>query len=202
MNFVLYTSSTGEIFTWGSCTDSADVEVPVGATLLTVDDPVTPSTHYVSMGALAAYTTEQAAAKAIKKTSYHLWNNGTMAWVDTRTLEEAKAAKNIEINAARWTANRSTFDHGGKTFSCDDLSRSDIEGVTGIVALTGALPAGWPGAWKAVDNTYLTIADVAAWTAFYSAMVAQWTTNFVYSQTLKDELAAATDSSEVEDISW
>jgi hypothetical protein len=118
------------------------------------------------------------------------------------TLDELKAAKNAEINAARAAANTGAFEHGGKTFSCDQLSRSDIDGVNGEVALTGALPQGFPGAWKAVDNTFLPIADVSAWTAFYSAMVAQGTANYIHAQQLKAQLAAATTAEEVAAIAW
>lgn len=117
-------------------------------------------------------------------------------------LSELKSAKNAEINAARAAANTGTFDHAGKTFSCDQLSRGDIDGVNGEVALTGALPQGFPGAWKAVDNTFLPIADVAAWTAFYRAMVAQGAANFIHAQDLKAQLSAATTAEKVAAIVW
>lgn len=107
-------------------------------------------------------------------------------------LDDLKSAKNAQINAARATANTGTFAHGGKTFSCDHLSRSDIDGVNGYAALYGALPPGFPGAWKAVDNTYLPIADLDAWKAFYAAMVSQGAANFAHAQDLKTQLAAAT----------
>ena len=118
------------------------------------------------------------------------------------TLIELKAAKNAEINIARAAANTSTFDHSGKTFSCDQLSRSDIDGVNGYVALYGALPPGFHGAWKAVDNTYLPIADVDAWKVFYTAMVAQGAANFAHAQELKAQLAAATTPEAVAAIVW
>lgn len=118
------------------------------------------------------------------------------------TLDEQKAFKNAEINAARAVANTSTFTHGGKTFSCDQLSRSDIDGVNGYVALYGALPPGFPGAWKAVDNTYLPIADVDAWKVFYTAMVAHGAANFAHAQELKAQLAAATTPEAVAAIVW
>lgn len=118
------------------------------------------------------------------------------------TFDELKAAKNAEINAARAVANTSTFAHGGKAFSCDQLSRSDIDGVNGYVAIYGALPPGFPGAWKAVDNTYLPIADVEAWKVFYTAMVAQGAANFAHAQELKAQLAAATTPEAVAAIVW
>lgn len=118
------------------------------------------------------------------------------------SFDELKAVKNAEINAARAAANTGTFDHVGKTFSCDALSRGDIDGVNGEVALTGALPQGFPGAWKAADNSYLPITDVPAWTAFYRAMVSQGAANFAHAQQLKAQLAAASTPEAVAAIAW
>lgn len=118
------------------------------------------------------------------------------------TLADLKAAKNAEINAARLTANRSTFAHGGKVFACDELSRSDIDGANGMIANLGALPPGWPGGWKAVDNNYLPITTVAEWKAFYGSMFAAGATNFARAQELKTALAAATTPAQVAAIVW
>ena len=117
-------------------------------------------------------------------------------------LEAARIAKNTAINDARLAANFSTFTHAGKVFACDQLSRSDIDGTNGYVALYGVLPAGWPGGWKAVDNTYTAIADVAAWKAFYSSMFAAGNANFAHAQALKAQLASAATLQEVEAIQW
>lgn len=118
------------------------------------------------------------------------------------TLAQLKATKNDEINAARLAANFSHFEHAGKQIACDQLSRSDIDGTNGFVALYGALPPGWPGGWKAIDNTYVAIADVAAWKAFYASMFAAGNANFARAQALKDALAAATTAEEVAAIGW
>ena len=125
-----------------------------------------------------------------------------MQWVDTRTLAEVKVIKNFEINAARLSASRGTFIYAGKPISCDELSRSDIDGVNGYVSLTGALPPDWVGGWKAADNTYVPITSVADWTAFYGAMVARGTEIFAHSQALKAQLEAAETIAEVEAITW
>ena len=117
-------------------------------------------------------------------------------------LDAAKEAKNAEINAARLAANTSTFAHAGKVFACDQLSRSDIDGTNGFVTLYGALPPGWPGGWKAVDNTYLPINDVAAWKDFYTSMFAAGAANFAKAQTLKASLDAATTLAQVRGIVW
>lgn len=118
------------------------------------------------------------------------------------TLEDIKATKNAEINAARLKANRSTFPFGDKLIQCDELSRSDIDAVAMTVARTGALPAEFPGGWKALDNSIVPIPDVATWDAFYGAMVDQGTANFNKAQALKGQLKAAKTPEEVEAITW
>lgn len=117
-------------------------------------------------------------------------------------LADLKAAKNAEINAARLAANFSTFQHAGKAIACDQLSRSDIDGTNGFVALYGALPPGWPGGWKAVDNTYVPIASVADWKAFYASMFAAGNAHFAKAQALKAQLEAATTAEQVAAIVW
>lgn len=122
--------------------------------------------------------------------------------IDERSIDEVRAAKNAEINAARLAANQSTFTFSGKAIACDQLSRSDIDGVNGIVTLTQALPPGFPMAWKAVDNTYVAIPSVSVWRDFYGAMVSQGLANFVRAQALKVAVSQAETAADVEAIKW
>lgn len=117
-------------------------------------------------------------------------------------LAAAKVAKNNQINAWRAAANQTYFVHAGKQIACDALSRSDIDAVAGSVALTGAFPANFPNGWKAMDNTYLSLPDVAAFKDMYASMTLRGTLNFGRSQTLKASLAAATTLAQVEAITW
>jgi hypothetical protein len=117
-------------------------------------------------------------------------------------LQPMRDAKNAEINASRLKANTTTFAYSGKVFACDALSRGDIEGTNGCVLLTGGFPPGWPGAWKAVDNTYLPIATVNDWKAFYLAMCATGAANFAKSQSLKNQLTAAKTPETIGAIAW
>jgi hypothetical protein len=118
------------------------------------------------------------------------------------SVETLKLAKNAEINESRLKANLTTFQHNGKAFACDQLSRGDIDGINGYVGTRGALPPNWIGGWKAVDNSIVAIADVNAWNAFYDSMIAQGQANFAHSQTLKSQLAAATTKAQVNAIAW
>lgn len=117
-------------------------------------------------------------------------------------LDILKSEKNIEINAARATANSTSFTHAGHAFSCDAISRGDIDGINGYIALYGSFPPQFPGVWKAVDNSYFPLADIAAWKDFYAAMVAAGAANFAHAQDLKQALAAATSPAEVGAIAW
>lgn len=130
------------------------------------------------------------------------WNGGSPAWVETATLDELKATKTAEINDSHAQANLGTFDFGGKTFSCNPHSRDQILSENGYVALFGMFDPGWEGAWKAEDNSYLTIATVDVWKSFYSAMVAQGQANFNHAQSLKSTLAGATTPEQVAAIVW
>lgn len=115
---------------------------------------------------------------------------------------EYKAAKNLQINGWRYAANLSYFPHNGKNVACDALSRSDIDAVAASISLNGAFPAGFPGAWKAMDNSYIVLSTVDDFKSMYASMTAQGTTNFAHSQALKATLAAATTQSDVDAIVW
>ena len=126
-----------------------------------------------------------------------------LVWVDPRTFTEIKAAKREQINAWWLTANRKGFTFGGKLIRmADELDQWNINGTNGTVALTGGFPPGWKGFWKASDNTYVAIPDVATWKDFYSAMAAQGAANFGTSQALKAQLDAAQTVAEVEAVVW
>jgi hypothetical protein len=124
-------------------------------------------------------------------------------WVEPAPdLTQEKLDKNLQINEWRGKANQSTFTHLGKTIACDDLSRSDIDAVAGSIALNGTFPAGFPNAWKATDNTYLSLPDIAAFKAMYNSMTLQGTINFGHSQDLKTALASATTLDQINSIVW
>jgi hypothetical protein len=112
-------------------------------------------------------------------------------------IDNAKAKKNAQINASRLIANRGTFEFQGKQIAVDALSRSDIDGVHGFISATKSLPPGWPGGWKAEDNTFVSISTHEAWITFYSAMVASGTANFARSQGLKARVYACTTLEQV-----
>lgn len=135
-------------------------------------------------------------------TSIPKWVDGAIQWVETASLEDLKARKNDEINAARAQANETTFVFQGKHIRCDTVSKFDILSTNGCVALTGQFQPDWSGGWKTEDNAYVAITDIPTWTAFYMAMMNQGQGNFSHAQSLKQRLASATTPEEVAAIHW
>ena len=133
---------------------------------------------------------------------FHNFDFREKCWIDSRTIDDAKRAKNEEINNSRLRANQSSFTFAGKEVSVDPLSRSDIDAAHGAWLLNGGPPPNWPGGWKAEDNSIIPIPDMETWAAFYGAMVGQGTQNYLKAQQLKAQLAAATTIEEVESIKW
>ena len=189
--FTAYNPETGEVLYQGTADEPAVLETADTAIVLELAPPDT-------------YRSGDAWAQIPPKPSdRHVFDWSTKTWCDPRTLEQAKAEKRAEINAARLQATYSSFTFQGHEIACDQLSRSDIDGVNGTVATTGALPVDFPGHWKTKANDYVPIPDVATWNGFYAAMVAQGTANFARSQQLKAQVEAATTVEQVDAIpSW
>lgn len=135
-----------------------------------------------------------------RPSAWHEWDSEKEEWV--ADIEALKSAKCQEINAAKLAANRSYFVFQGKKIACDEHSRLIIDSVNGAVVLTGQLPTGWAGAWKALDNTFVPIPDVDTWRQFYTALAAQDQANFLYSQALKALVDQATTEEQVTAIHW
>ena len=200
-HYTLYNPDSGEVTGAGS-TNAPMQDIPTQGAGLLWDVLLDKALHFVADGLALAYTDAQRAAKAARPGAWAQWSNASMQWLDPRSLQDLKAQKNSQINAARLAANQASFSHAGKAVACDPLSRSDIDATKGYVSLNGVLPADWPGGWKALDNSYLPIADVDAWKAFYASMFAQGNANFAHAQTLKGQLDSASTTEQIQAITW
>lgn len=130
-------------------------------------------------------------------------------WAYVPTVEEealamlnAKSNKRHQINLWRAQANQTSFTYEDKQIACDALSRADIDGVAGEISLNGSFPSGFPGAWKAMDDSYIMLPTIEAFKAMYSAMTLQGTINFGRSQTLKAAVEAAATIEELDALAW
>lgn len=134
-------------------------------------------------------------------TGAYRWDGADLVFAET-DLTVLKEEKNEQINRWREGANFSSFAHAGKLIACDALSRSDIDGVANNIALFGTFPAGFPGAWKTVDNSFIELPDVDAFKALYASMTAQGAANFQHAQDLKLQLTAAGTADAIAAIAW
>lgn len=200
-SYSIYELATGEIVQTGTCAE-ADVEGQAGPGQGLVLGAYNPADGYVADGALVAYTPAQAAAKAAPPSPWHRWSNETMAWADSRSLDDLRRARVDAITAWRDAADRDTFEFAGRRFQADPSSQSRITAVAMQRVATGALPVNFPGFWKAEDNSYLPIPDVATWDRFYAAMFATGAANFARSERLKQAAARAKTAAELEAITW
>lgn len=117
-------------------------------------------------------------------------------------LSQAKLSKKADITQARINADLSYFEFGGKRIAVDDASMRQIGVTCNCLAETGEFPAQWPGGWKAIDNSYVAIADRATWAEFIRAMGAQGGANFAKQQTLKAQVDVCTNLSQIAAINW
>ena len=194
MSYTIYNKITGEIVDITKCIgDYPDIVLDNSLEVLPGVAP-DHGNYYVEMGTLVALP-----PKPNENTTF---DYSTKQWVDVRTLEFVKAQKRQYINVSRLKANRTSFQYLTYSISCDALSRSDIDGINGYVALYNDFPSEFPGAWKTIDNTYVPIPDVNTWKEFYGAMVSQGSNNFLHAQNLKSQLEAATTIAEVDAIVW
>ena len=196
INFAIFDQATGRCLQTCFATDLAHAMTAAapGQVAVEVEAAFSGADAYLESGTVQY--------RSPAPSAHHTFDWDTKQWQDLRTLGDLKALKNDEINAARLHANQTSFWHGGKEVACDALSRSDIDATNGYVGLYGALPDSWPGGWKARDNSYLPIADVAAWKAFFSSMFAQGNANFARAQQLKAQLALATTLEQIAAITW
>lgn len=130
------------------------------------------------------------------------WEKGYVIVYKDYDLDFARALKNSELNVAREQANQSFFVFNGKRIECDKLSRSDIDAIASYIGMNGTLPPTFPMMWKTMDNEIIPMQDVDTFSAMYSAMVAQGTTNFMRAQQLKQQLAVAATFEEIEEVQW
>ncbi len=128
--------------------------------------------------------------------------DGTPYWQERGDLESIKREQTAAINAAHTLANRTSFMFQGKEIQADEHSMTQIQITNGGILTRGGLRPGWLGAWKALDNTYVAIPDLATWHAFYESIEATGTANFIKAQTLKQAITAAQTIAEVTAITW
>jgi hypothetical protein len=195
VNYTVYDLSTGRIIKSGSCPDG---DLPLQfdpATQGVIDRAVMDDQFYLDLSGADPVEVQIPA----RTSDVHDFNWSTKQWEDQRTLAEVKAVANNRITSRRVEEDM-RFEWAGKWFQADSAAWKQITGVHGWVIGQGSLPPGFPGVWKAKDNTYAPIPDVSTWWSFYGTVLARGAANFARGEALKAQLAAATTIAEAEAV--
>jgi hypothetical protein len=144
--------------------------------------PVVTDFQVASLGTVLFNTNNQ--------TWEQVWDIQEKALADKEAALQKMKDQKIQTIERWWYAANLKFEYEGKEIACDPRSTDSLFWTNGHVATQNALPANWPGGWKAMDNTYVSIPDVTVWNAFYAAMGARGITNFLRAQLLKSQVQA------------
>lgn len=197
MNYVTYTPFTGEIRSWGQC----DIPIPLVHTDVVLEGIGTNSTHYVSNGNIVAYTGPQLAAKAAIPPYPAAWDNSAFAWIDQRSLDDAKAATWAAVKTGRDAELYDSFVWDGSRFDSDQVSQTRIQGAVQLATIALSQGQNISIDWTLYDNTTRTLSA----TDFVQLGVALGTfvtTLFAAGVTLRDQIVAATTVQQVDAIKW
>lgn len=124
-----------------------------------------------------------------------LWEKG---YAPKRPLEELKAEKRAEINAARDAAEQGGFTYLGKVFDSDQVSAQRISMAAQAMALA---PEGTTITWTTQDNS--TIDLTAQELVGLVVALAEWSNTCHEKATaLKAQIDAAETAEELELITW
>lgn len=197
-SFVVYNPSTGEIQCSGTCQDDdLALQSPLG---YVIEGSGAQTTHWVSGGALTAYTPEQAALKSERRFPA-VWSNASMSWVDLRTLPERKSAKWASIKQRRSEEEFGGFTWDGSTFDSDPQSQSRIQGAAQLATLAMIASQAFSVDWTLADNTVRTLTG-ADMLAVGQQMGVHIMTTHATSRALREAIEAATTPEQLESIVW
>jgi hypothetical protein len=153
---------------------------------------------YFQAGQPVAYTQAQSDAKRARPAYECRWDNAAMAWIDVRTLDEAKADQWAAIKAAREAAEYGGFAWDGSMFDSDANSQSRIQGG---VQLANTVGSTFSIDWTLADNTVRTL-SAADMVNVGLALGQHVETQFSKARTLRAQIEAATTAAEVVAVNW
>jgi len=128
---------------------------------------------------------------------YDIWDEVNGGWIDGRDLDQKKADKWVEIKAARDAQEFGTFDWGGYTFQCDEVSQRRIQGAVQLSAIDDTLTLDWTLA----DNSVQTF-NAADFIGIGLALAAHVNIGHVKSRQLRLDIDSATTEAEISAIQW
>ena len=143
--------------------------------------------YYVSDGEIVQ--------KPIRPSTSYIFDYPSKDWV--LDLGVAKQNKWNEIKGFREAQEFGTFDWGGYTFQCNDVSQRRIQGAVQLAMLDSTLTLDWTLA----DNTVQTF-NASEFEAIGQALAAHVSACHVKARTLRAEIDAATSEEQIAAVTW
>lgn len=162
-------------------------KLPPDNAIEVTDDDVTVTSHYVSDGALTPYPD--------RPSRDHVFDFATGAW--ELDLSIAKGHKWDEIKAARGAEEFGSFDWGGYTFQCDEVSQRRIQGAVQLAAIDDTMTLDWTLADDSVQNF-----TAAQYVQIGQALAIHVSQAHERGRILRQQIDAATSAEELEAIVW
>ena len=188
--FTLYDRETGQVLQSGNCDDPHRLGGDLYAVLLGVRH----GDGWIDQGGHHHVIPE-------RPSQHHVWDWGTKAWMDPRTLDDLKAAKWVQIKAAREAAIKAPLVTPYGTFDADADARANI---TDTILLLQTMEAmGQPGEvdFTLEDNTVLTV--TTAQMVMVGLLLGQQVQGaYNTGRLLRGDIKAASTAEEVAAIAW
>lgn len=129
------------------------------------------------------------------------WDNLSMAWLDQRTLDEAREAKWKEIKAARDAVEFGGFAHDGKAFDSDQISQGRITGAVQLAGLAQAAGQPFFITWTLADNTAVGL-DALGMLNVGNALAQHVTAAHSRARLLRNQINQAMTPEQLASIHW
>ena len=129
--------------------------------------------------------------------NYDIWDEVNGGWIDSRDLDQKKADKWVEIKAARDAQEFGTFDWGGYTFQCDEVSQRRIQGAVQLSVIDDTLTLDWTLADNSVQNF-----AASEYVQIGVALATHVSGCHARGRILRQEIESATTETELEAIVW
>lgn len=148
---------------------------------------ITVTSHYISGGAFVPYPERPSKA--------HVFDFSAGLW--ELDLAIAKDLKWSEIKSQRASAEFGTFDWGGYTFQCDEVSQRRIQGAVQLAAIDNTMTLDWTLADNSVQNF-----TAAEYVQIGQALAIHVSGCHERGRIRRSEIDAATTAEELEAIVW
>ena len=200
MHFAIYRQSDGCIVGTAYCQSIDQVAIDAGNAIVECGPQDDNTNAHVVAGVLTPYTAAQLAQMAAPPGDGWTWSASSCAWVDGRTLVDAKAQNQARLVAARDALEYSPVTVNAMTFAADMQSQARIAGAVqmALLAQLGGQPFSID--WTLADGVTHATLDGPGMIAVGQAVAAAVEAAFARWRTAQAAVAASTINSQADAV--